>query len=54
MSIPAGFTSDGVPVGMDLLGLPWSESALLETAYAYERSVVPRKPPASTPPLSKQ
>jgi len=51
MSIPAGFTSDGIPVGMDLLGLPWSESALLKTAYAYERSVAPRKPPSSTPPL---
>ncbi|HEY7171396.1 MAG TPA: amidase family protein [Vicinamibacterales bacterium] len=54
ISIPAGFTPDGVPVGMDLLGLPWSESALLKTAYAYERSVAPRRPPSSTPPLSKQ
>jgi amidase len=51
ISIPAGFTTDGVPVGMDLLGLPWSESALLKTAYAYERRVAPRKPPASTPAL---
>jgi Asp-tRNA(Asn)/Glu-tRNA(Gln) amidotransferase A subunit family amidase len=51
MSIPAGFTADGVPVGMDLLGLPWSETALLKTAYAYERGVSPRKPPASTPAL---
>ena len=51
MSIPAGFTADGIPVGMDLLGLPWTEGALLKTAYAYERSVGPRKPPASTPAL---
>jgi amidase len=54
ISIPAGFTADGVPVGMDLLGLPWSESALLKTAYAYERRVAPRKPPASMPALRQQ
>jgi len=53
LSIPAGFTADGVPVGMDLLGLPWSEGALLKTAYAYERRVTPRQPPASTPALAK-
>jgi Asp-tRNA(Asn)/Glu-tRNA(Gln) amidotransferase A subunit family amidase len=39
---------------MDLLGLPWTESALLKTAYAYERSVSPRKPPSSTPALRQQ
>jgi Asp-tRNA(Asn)/Glu-tRNA(Gln) amidotransferase A subunit family amidase len=54
MSIPAGFTADGIPVGMDLLGLPWSESALLKIAYAYERRVTPRKPPSSTPALREQ
>jgi Asp-tRNA(Asn)/Glu-tRNA(Gln) amidotransferase A subunit family amidase len=51
ISIPAGFTADGVPVGLELLGLPWSEGALLKAAYAYERSVGPRQPPRSTPPL---
>jgi amidase len=49
LSIPAGFTGDGLPVGFDLLGLPFSEPALLKAAYAYERSVAPRKAPASTP-----
>ena len=52
MSMPAGFTSDGLPVGMDLLGQPWSEPTLLRVAYAYERAVAPRKPPATTPPLA--
>jgi amidase len=51
ISIPAGFTADGLPVGLDLLGLPFGEPALLKAAYAYERSVAPRKAPASTPPL---
>jgi amidase len=53
ISIPAGFTPDGLPVGVDLLGLPFSEPALLKAAYAYERSVSPRRPPKATPPLAR-
>lgn len=49
MSMPAGFTADGLPVGMDLLGQPWSEGKLLKVAFAYERLVAPRKPPKTTP-----
>ena len=52
LSMPAGFTSDGLPVGMDLLGQPWSEPTLLRIAYAYERASAPRKPPKTTPPLA--
>ncbi len=52
MSMPAGLTADGLPVGMDLLGQPWSESTLLRVAYAYERLVAPRRPPKTTPPLA--
>jgi Asp-tRNA(Asn)/Glu-tRNA(Gln) amidotransferase A subunit family amidase len=51
LGMPAGFTSDGLPVGMDLLGQPWSEPTLLKVAYAYERLVAPRKAPRTTPPL---
>lgn len=51
LSMPAGFTGDGLPVGMDLLGQPWSEGKLLKVAYAYERLVAPRKPPKTTPGL---
>jgi Asp-tRNA(Asn)/Glu-tRNA(Gln) amidotransferase A subunit family amidase len=51
ISMPAGFTSDGLPVGMDLLGTPWSEPTLLRVAYAYERLAAPRKPPKTTPPV---
>jgi Asp-tRNA(Asn)/Glu-tRNA(Gln) amidotransferase A subunit family amidase len=49
MAIPAGFTNDGVPVGFELLGEPFSEATLLKVAYAYEQSVKPRRPPSSTP-----
>ncbi len=51
LSMPAGFTDDGLPVGMDLLGQPWTEGKLLKVAYAYERLVAPRRPPRTTPPL---
>jgi amidase len=51
ISMPAGFTTDGLPVGMELLGRPWSEPMLLKVAYAYERLTGPRRPPTSTPPL---
>jgi Asp-tRNA(Asn)/Glu-tRNA(Gln) amidotransferase A subunit family amidase len=51
IAMPAGFTADGLPVGLELLGSAFSEPALLRIAYAYERVVNPRRPPASTPAL---
>jgi amidase len=49
LAMPAGFTDDGVPVGFELLGEPFSEATLLRIAYAHEQTVKPRRPPASTP-----
>jgi Asp-tRNA(Asn)/Glu-tRNA(Gln) amidotransferase A subunit family amidase len=46
MSLPAGFTPDGLPVGMEVLGTAFSEPLLLRVAYAYEREARPRKAPA--------
>ena len=51
MSIPAGFTDDGLPVGMELLGDAWTEPELLRVAFAYEQAIHPRRPPPTTPPL---
>ena len=42
---PAGFTDDGLPVGIELLGRPFSESQLFELAYAYEQETHHRQPP---------
>ena len=53
MSVPAGFTEAGLPVGLELLSRPWSESRLLGLAYSYERRVPKRRPPATTPPLPR-
>ena len=49
ISFPAGFTADGLPVGIELLGLPWGESQLRKVAYVYELVMRPRRAPASTP-----
>ena len=51
ISMPAGFTIDGLPVGIELLGPAFSEAALLERAYAWEQAASPRRAPFSTPPL---
>jgi amidase len=51
ISMPAGFTADGVPVGIELLGAAWSEPQLLAMAFAYEQATHPRKAPAITPAL---
>ena len=51
ISMPAGFTDDGVPVGIELMGAAWSESRLMAAAFAYEQAARPRKAPPSTPAL---
>lgn len=51
LGVPAGFTDDGLPVGMDLLGGPFTEARLLALAFAYEQATKPRRPPLMTPAL---
>ncbi len=53
ISIPSGFSTDGVPIGLELLGGVFTEAALLKYAYAWEQGTKPRRPPFSTPPLVK-
>lgn len=45
ISVPAGFTTQGLPVGMELLGRAWSEQQLLNLAHSYEQLVGKRTPP---------
>ena len=51
LGVPAGFSDDGLPVGMDLLGGPFTEQALLSLGYAIEQTLDLRRPPFSTPAL---
>jgi Asp-tRNA(Asn)/Glu-tRNA(Gln) amidotransferase A subunit family amidase len=51
MAIPGGFTQDGLPTGLELLGRPFDDARLVAMAYAYEQAVHPRRPPPAAPPL---
>ena len=42
LGVPAGFTDDDVPVGMDLLGAAFDESRLLSLGYAIEKTLALR------------
>ena len=47
LSINCGFTSDGLPVGLQLVGRPFDEPTVLRAAYAYEQATEwhTRRPP---------
>jgi amidase len=51
MSVPAGFTEEGLPVGMEILGRPFAEGMLLRIASGYEQATHHRRAPAPTPAL---
>jgi len=52
ISMPAGFTEDGLPVGVELLGRAFDDAKLVSFAYAYEQATHHRRPPARTPALA--
>lgn len=52
ITVPMGFSSDGIPAGLAFLGLPYSDPTLIKLAYAYEQATHHRVPPKSTPPLA--
>jgi amidase len=58
ITVPAGFSMPtttapiGVPVGMDILGRPWSEGRLIQIGQGFEHATRSRRPPVSAPPLN--
>jgi aspartyl-tRNA(Asn)/glutamyl-tRNA(Gln) amidotransferase subunit A len=40
-SIPCGFTADGLPVGLHIVGPMYGEAVVLRIARAYERAMPP-------------
>ena len=51
LTVPAGLTDDGLPIGLEFLAGPFAEAALLRLGYAYEQGTLRREPPATTPAL---
>jgi amidase len=53
VTVPAGFTVDNLPVGITFLGRPYDDGTMLKLAYAYEQATHHRRPPSTTPALSR-
>jgi amidase len=53
VTVPAGFTVDDLPVGITFMGRPYEDGAMLKLAYAYEQATHHRRPPSTTPALSR-
>ena len=51
MTVPAGFTADGLPVGLEFMARAFAEPTLFRLAYAYEQGTHHRMPPQTTPAL---
>ena len=51
LTIPAGFTASGLPVGLELLGRSLDDARLVAFAFAYESAAPRRRAPLRTPPL---
>jgi len=57
IALPGGFSAPtpsaplGVPIGIELLGRPWTERKLIKMAYSLEQATRIRRSPESTPPL---
>lgn len=51
LSVPAGFTPAGLPMGVEFLGRAFDDARLLAFGFAYEQATGWRRRPATTPPL---
>lgn len=53
LSVPAGFSAQGLPVGIELLGPAFADERLVALGHAWEKATQPRRTPGSTPPLGQ-
>jgi Asp-tRNA(Asn)/Glu-tRNA(Gln) amidotransferase A subunit family amidase len=54
LTVPGGFTSLGLPVGVEFLARPFEEPLLFRLGYAYEQGTRHRRPPETTPALQSR
>jgi amidase len=52
ITVPAGFTANGLPVGVERLGRPFDEWSLLRYASDYEAATGHRRAPSTAPALA--
>jgi mandelamide amidase len=45
ISVPAGYSKTGLPIGLQIVARPWQEGKLLRLACAFEQGTKVRKPP---------
>ena len=51
LAVAAAWTADGLPIGLDVMGRPWSEADLLSVGLGIEQVLAVRRAPFSTPAL---
>ena len=51
IELPGGFDKDGIPLGVEIMGRPYSEGLLIKAGYDYEQSTMHRHAPDTAPPL---
>ncbi len=54
LSVPAGFTEDSLPFGIELLGLPFSDPQLLSLGYSFEQNTDYRRVPSYASAIGKE
>ena len=45
ISVPAGFTEDGLPIGITFMGRPYSDALMVKLAYGFEQATLHRRAP---------
>ena len=53
ITVPMGFVTGDLPVGLQMLGRPYSEAKLYKYAYAYEQATLHRRAPSGFGPIEK-
>ena len=55
ISVPAGFTDEGLPIGLQIVGKPRGDFELLQLAHGFEQATehYRRRPDLSTTPAEK-